>query len=201
MSKRLHHWILATAAAGVAVGACAQGAPDDSHGGDGNGWREHAHRDDGNRDDGNRNDSDRDEAGRGHHGEPGWHRHGPGMGGAGFAHLYRGLNLTPDQRLKMRTIILSARLQRLQQAGAHKAERVDRTALLNPGDPNYGAAVQAAKKSAADRIQRMSDLKVQLYNVLTPEQKSELSKRIGEWKARMAQRDAGSTGQPAPAAR
>jgi len=64
--------------------------------------------------------------------------------------------------------------------------------LMNPGDPNYAAAVQAAKKRAADRIQRVSDLKLQLYNVLTPDQKSQLSRSIANWKAK---------GQPAPANR
>jgi Spy/CpxP family protein refolding chaperone len=77
----------------------------------------------------------------------------------------------------------------------------DRLALMNPGDPNYAAAVQSAKKRAADRIQHMSDLKQQLYNVLTAEQKSEVQKRIAAWKTRMAQREDGSKGPPAPANR
>jgi Spy/CpxP family protein refolding chaperone len=122
------------------------------------------------------------------------------LGAAGMA--FRGLNLTPEQRLKMHTIVMTAKLSMLQQAGAHKPGGAgDRAALLNPGDPNYKAAVEAAKKRAADRIQHMSDLKLQLYNVLTPEQKSELTKHISECKTRMAQRTEGSKGPPAPAAR
>jgi Spy/CpxP family protein refolding chaperone len=74
-------------------------------------------------------------------------------------------------------------------------------ALANPGDPNYAAAVQAAKKRAADRIQRDSDLKLQLYNVLTPDQKTQWSKLVANWKARMAQRAEGPKGQPDPANR
>lgn len=80
-------------------------------------------------------------------------------------------------------------------------------ALMNPGDPKYAAAVEDAKKRAADRVQHMSDLKQQLYNVLTAEQKSEVQKRIASWKARMAQHEDpargpdGSKGPPAPANR
>jgi Spy/CpxP family protein refolding chaperone len=74
-------------------------------------------------------------------------------------------------------------------------------AMMNPGDPNYAAAVQAAKKRAADRIQRFSDLTLQLYNVLTPDQKAQLSKSKATWKARMAQHAQGPKGPPAPADR
>lgn len=102
----------------------------------------------------------------------------------------------------MRTIVAAARLQALQQEAARKpGDKPDMTTLMNPGDPNYGAAVQAAKKRAADRIQRISDLKLQLYNVLTPEQKSKFAAHITEWKARMAQRAEGPKGPPAPAVR
>lgn len=72
---------------------------------------------------------------------------------------------------------------------------------MNPGDPGYVAAVQAAKKRAADRIQRISDLKLQVYNVLTPDQKSQLSKSMANWKARMAQRADGARDHPGPANR
>ena len=127
------------------------------------------------------------------------------MGRAGMA--FRGLNLTPAQRQKMRIIIMTARLQRMQQAGTHQRGGAgDMAALVNPGDPNYNAAVQAAKKRAADRIQRMSDLRLQLYSVLTPEQKTELTRRVAGWKAKLAQRDEdprspSARDQPAPAAR
>jgi Spy/CpxP family protein refolding chaperone len=186
----MHQLILAVAAASVATFACAQGAPDDSRWDDGHaaGPPRHGHHE--------------GEWRGGRDGAEDWHQGGDRMGGPGLAHLFHGLNLTPDQRLKIHTLILSPRLQHLQQLAAHKpGESFDRSVLLNPGDPNYNAAVQAAKKDAADRVQRMSDLKVQLYNVLTPEQKAELTKHIGEWKARMAQREGGARDLPGPAAR
>lgn len=123
-------------------------------------------------------------------------------GGPVLARVFHGLNLTPEQRQKMRTIVMTAHQQMAQQTAARKPGGAnDLAALINPGDPNYNAAVQAAKKRAADRIQHMSELKLQLYNVLTPEQKTELTKRVAAWKASMAQRAEGPRGQPAPAAR
>jgi Spy/CpxP family protein refolding chaperone len=132
---------------------------------------------------------------------------GGGMeGGRGFM-LARGLNLTDAQRQQIHTILENARQNAMKEMkdgkpGDGKAGGMpDRLALMNPGDPNYAAAVQSAKKRAADRIQHMSDLKQQLYNVLTAEQKSEVQKRIASWKTRVAQREEGSKGPPAPANR
>jgi periplasmic protein CpxP/Spy len=132
---------------------------------------------------------------------------GPGMmGGPGLARVYHSLNLTDTQKQQMRTIVSNARAQFAAQhdgkGGANgKGGAPDMMALANPGDPKYAEAVQAAKKRAADRIQHMSDLKLQLYNVLTPDQKAQLSKKMAEWKARMAQHTEGAKGPPAPANR
>ena len=84
--------------------------------------------------------------------------------------IFRDLNLTPEQHQKIRIIVMSARLEAMKQAGTHKPD--DMAAFMNPGDPNYKAAVEAAKKRATDRIQRMSDVQQQIYSVLTPEQKN-----------------------------
>jgi Spy/CpxP family protein refolding chaperone len=204
MTNRVRQLILALAITGIAAGAWAQAAPDTAPAGAGpdgppHGWH-HGDRGPG------ASPQERDERGGHDWGDGGdgydhhhRHHHGPGLA------AFHELNLTPEQRLKMRTIILSARLARLQamqQAGAHKPGGApDMAALMNPGDPNYNAAVQAAKKRAADRIQRMSDLKLQLYNVLTPEQKTELTRHIAAWQARLAQRGGDAKAPPAPAAR
>ena len=124
------------------------------------------------------------------------------MGHHALARAFHDLDLTPEQRLKMRTIVAAAHLQALQQEAARKpGDAPDMAALMNPGDPNYASAVQAAKKRAADHIQRISDLKLQLYNVLTPEQKTKFAAHIAASKARMAQRAEDPKGPPAPAAR
>jgi Spy/CpxP family protein refolding chaperone len=120
------------------------------------------------------------------------------MGGMGLLRSFHELNLSAAQQQQLHTILSNARAQAETKRPGGAS---DMMALANPGDPNYAAAVQAAKKRAADRIQKASDLKLQLYNVLTPDQKTQLSKRMADWKARMAQRADGPKGQPAPANR
>jgi len=132
---------------------------------------------------------------------------GGGMeGGRGFM-LAQGLNLTDAQKQQIHTILENAHQNAMKEMKDGKpgdgkvGPMPDRLALMNPGDPNYAAAVQSAKKRAADRIQHRSDLKQQIYNVLTAEQKSEVQKRIASWKTRMAQREDGSRGPLSPANR
>src|SRR5579871_3236827 len=83
----------------------------------------------------------------GHDGGGGWmpgrHHHGGPFAEPGWE--FHALDLTPEQRRRMQIIVLNARLQVLQQPSG-TAGRDDWSALLNPGDPNYGAAVQEAKK-------------------------------------------------------
>src|ERR1019366_3185574 len=120
------------------------------------------------------------------------------QGGQGLLRSFHELNLRAQQQQQLHSILSNAREQfATQQPGGAP----DMMVLANPGDPNYAAAVQAAKKRAADRIQRDSDLKLQLYNVLTPDQKTQWSKLVANWKARMAQRAEGPKGQPDPANR
>jgi Spy/CpxP family protein refolding chaperone len=208
MSNKLHQLILGVGLLGLAAVAWAQGGPDAGPHGDGNGeWghgeyhhRHHYHHH------------------HHHHRHHGWghgHREGHddwrgdrgGMeGGRGFM-LARGLDLTDAQKQQIHTILEIARQNAMKEMKDRKpgdgkaGAPSDRLALMNPGDPSYAAAVQNAKKRAADHIQHMSDLKQQLYNVLTAEQKSEVQKRIASWKTRMAQRDDGSRGPPSPANR
>jgi Spy/CpxP family protein refolding chaperone len=229
MSNRLHQLILALAASGLAAGAWAQaappGLPPDGSGGPPHAWHdgdqgEHrAHKQWGGED-----SRDGEWGGHRHHhhhrhhchhhhhhhggfghgwGEDGWGGGREHRGAMGLMGVYRGLNLTDAQQQQIHTILTNARQQAMKEHEAMKDKKPapDMAALANPGDPNYRAAVEAAKKRAADRIQHMSDLKLQIYNVLTAEQKSELTKRIAAWKTRMAQREDGAKGPPPPAGR
>ncbi|HEY6451218.1 MAG TPA: Spy/CpxP family protein refolding chaperone [Steroidobacteraceae bacterium] len=206
MSNKLHPLIVALALAGFAGSAFAQSAPDASQDGAGapnaqetQGGAQHMH---GPQD--MREGWDRD---RGRHCHDRWHHHHRHHGRlllAGF----RGLDLTDVQRQQMRDILAHARQQaagaRAGAAPGAAPRAAGMLALADPGDPGYAAAVQAAKKRAADRIQRLADLRQQLYNVLTPEQKKQLSKRVTDWKARLAQRAAAAKDakdRPAPAGR
>jgi Spy/CpxP family protein refolding chaperone len=60
--------------------------------------------------------------------------------------------------------------------------------LANPGDPGYTDAVEAAKTNAQDLVQRRSDLHVQIYAVLTPEQQAKLPAVLANMEAKMQQR-------------
>src|SRR5579863_6863216 len=174
MSNRLHQLILAVAITGIAGAALAQNAPDSGGAGPGGPPAMHPHpmhmdgRGDGDRDGDGRWGEDRD--GDHHHHHHHWRHHQHWGAGMGLLRSFHELNLTPAQQQQLHGILSTAR----QQFESQRASGApDMAAMMNPGDPNYGAAVQAAKKRAADRIQRMSDLKLQLYNVLTPDQKAQ----------------------------
>jgi len=209
MSNKLHQLILGVGLLGLAAGAWAQGGPDAGPHGDGNGdWghgeyhhRHHHHHHHHHHGWGHGGDHD------GWRGDRGGDHGGGGMEGGRGLMLARGLNLTDAQKQQIHTILSTARQNAMKEMkdgkpGDGKAGPMsDQLALMNPGDPNYAAAVQSAKKRAADRIQHMSDLHQQIYNVLTADQKSEVQKRIAAWKTRLAQREDGSKGPPAPANR
>ncbi|MGH8207010.1 MAG: Spy/CpxP family protein refolding chaperone [Steroidobacteraceae bacterium] len=127
----------------------------------------------------------------------GFHRFGPGRASAGGSGMLdrpllgalRRLDLTTDQRQKVRTILMNARQQATQRRrGAGNAP--DFTALLNPGDPNHARAVQAARDRAAQRIEVASATQQNLYNVLTPQQKTQLTQHFAQMRTRMQQRRA-----------
>ncbi len=222
MANRLHQLVLALALTGLAGAALAQTGPD-SAGSDSNappgGAHQHAWQDRGQGGGhgqwGDEGRGDREgggwhrhhhhhhhhhHRGHGHWGRGGWGRHGHDggmMGGPGLMRRFRGLDLTPAQREQVHTILSSAREQH---AKMRPAGGPDMMALANPGDPNYATAVQAAKKRAADRIQAGSDLQLKLYNILTPQQKAQLTKSLAERKAKMeqwkTQRAKGANGAP-----
>jgi periplasmic protein CpxP/Spy len=121
------------------------------------------------------------------------HRPGGGMmGGLPLLRSFHALNLTDAQKHQVHDLLSKAHEQFATKRPP--GPPADMLALVNPGDPGYAKAVQAAKARAADRIQHRSDLNQQLYGVLTADQKTQLTKMLATWKARMAQRGAGPTG-------
>jgi Spy/CpxP family protein refolding chaperone len=126
---------------------------------------------------------------------------GPGgpAGGLALLRSFHALNLTEAQQTQVHGILAKAQQTRQAAMQAMRANGPgNMAALANPGDPNYAAAVQAAKKRATDRIQQASDLHQQLYGVLTAEQKSQLSKMIADRRARLAQWSDRAKGQSSP---
>jgi Spy/CpxP family protein refolding chaperone len=100
-----------------------------------------------------------------------------------FLHAIHQLNLTAEQQSTIHGYLDTAR----QQVNASAAARMNTDVLANPGDPNYVAAVAAAKVTAANRIQQRSDLQVQIYGLLTPEQQAKLPQVLADMKAQHAQ--------------
>jgi Spy/CpxP family protein refolding chaperone len=103
-----------------------------------------------------------------------------------FLHAIHQLNLTADQQTTINGFMDAAR-KRIKSDTVSQSN-VD--ALSNPGDPNYKAAVSAAKTLAANRIQQRSDLEVQIYGALTAEQQAKLPKVLADMKAQHAQHHA-----------
>ena len=119
-----------------------------------------------------------------------WHgRHGGGMLLGMTLRATRQLNLTAEQKASIKSILENARAQ-MRAAHASGQPPVDMAVLANPGDPNYATALQSAKTLAANRIQSESELQGQIYNVLTAEQKAQLSAVLASMKAEAAQRRA-----------
>lgn len=103
--------------------------------------------------------------------------------GGGLMRAARELNLTDAQQQAIRDLVKNARQQRTRSS-------LDITVIGDPGNPNYAAAIETAKTQAAQRIQAASDLQHQIYNVLTPAQKTQLPTVLADIKARMAARRA-----------
>lgn len=96
-----------------------------------------------------------------------------------FMRALKQLNLTSDQQQSIHTLVAAARSAQASQAGAQL-----RTQLENPGDSGYAAAVQEAMQRASNRVQALSDLQVQIYNVLTADQKAQLPTVLAQLQAR-----------------
>jgi hypothetical protein len=104
-----------------------------------------------------------------HHGE--FRRLGEGRFVSTLLRATRQLNLTPDQKSNIQSILKSARSGL--RTGAH-GTRPGITVVGNPGDPGFATAVQDAETAATNRIQKESALAGQIYAQLTNAQQQQL---------------------------
>ncbi|HVO48476.1 MAG TPA: Spy/CpxP family protein refolding chaperone [Steroidobacteraceae bacterium] len=111
------------------------------------------------------------------------HRHGGMLVGTLLRAAHQ-LNLTADQQTQIKGILSAVRNQHASTPAA------DMTVLGNPGDPNYAAALEVARSQASSRLQREIELQGQIYNVLTPEQKTKLPQVLAAMKTKAEQRRA-----------
>lgn len=104
-----------------------------------------------------------------------------------LARLIQKLDLTDAQRQSVRSLLESAEPQRQALRERHRdAFKAGLTTL--PDDPNYPALIQQRKELAAASIQQRADLNVQLYALLTPEQKAQIPELVEKMKERAKHR-------------
>ena len=99
-----------------------------------------------------------------------------------FLRVVHRLDLTDAQRAQIKEIIARSDAQAKEDWSQHKGEM---SGLMNPGDPNYAGAVKAAQDAAVARIQKHSQDNLDIYNLLTAEQKAKLPQVIEQMKQRM----------------
>jgi Spy/CpxP family protein refolding chaperone len=92
------------------------------------------------------------------------------------------LDLSDAQRQSIHSIMESSHSQEKEAFTNRKNEF---SALMNPGDPNFGTAVKAAEAAAVAGIEQRSQIATQIYNLLTPDQQKKLPEVLANMKDHM----------------
>ena len=116
-----------------------------------------------------------------HHGHRGFEQQG-------MHKLMRKLDLSDQQREQVRDIMKKSRPQ-FQTLRTQMRDNQRRLMDINPDDPNYAAVVaqvsQANGQVMTQMIQARSQLRADMYKVLSPEQKQKLQAMQQKWQERM----------------
>jgi protein CpxP len=123
--------------------------------------------------------------GRGKHGAGGW-----GMRGGGF---FRGLNLTEDQKTKLKQIRESFAERNKPIREELRAKRQELRQANQGGTFNESLATQKLTEMASLQAKMMGEqvkLHQEMLSVLTPEQKTQLEQQKAQFKARRGERRA-----------
>jgi protein CpxP len=114
-----------------------------------------------------------------------------------FKHVLQQVNLTPEQQTQIKAIFAQAR-PNMQTLRANLRSNHEALAATSPNDPNYPALLATEKANGMARIQAASDLKTQIYAVLTPAQQAQIPAILAADRAardaRMAARRAQNAG-------
>ena len=127
--------------------------------------------------------------GWGHKGDKGGRRGGFGRRGGMNGMMFRGVNLTEDQKAKMKTISESfrARTQSLHQE--LRAKRQELHQASQGATFNESLAVQKLQESATLQAKLMGEqfrMRQEMLAVLTAEQKAQIEQKRAEFKAKRA---------------
>jgi periplasmic protein CpxP/Spy len=104
-------------------------------------------------------------------GPQGWHRHGEG-------HLLAKLNLSPEQKAQVKTIMTNAGPQ---MKSIHQEMHANSLKLrqMQPTDPNYANVVaevsQANGTLHSQMISQMAEVRASVFKILTPAQQTQLA--------------------------
>lgn len=112
---------------------------------------------------------------------PGGHDHHGGP----FQHILNQLDLTADQKTQVKSILTQAHTQMHQQREAARASHEAFLAAA-PTAADYPALLATEKANAAAMIQSMSDVKAQIYAILTPAQQAKIPALISAEQAAWA---------------
>ncbi len=135
-------------------------------------------------------------SGHGWHGQRGHHGHGQ-------MRMLDKLDLSDAQKANIKQIVST---ERTQNEAPREALRQQRLAFesMTPSDAGYQAAAtklaQAEGQSTQARVQRMANLRAQIYAVLTPEQQAQAATFRQQAQERRAQWKQFKTEHPQPAA-
>ncbi len=124
----------------------------------------------------------------------------PGHHGWGPWRIYSKLNLTAEQKASIKAIYTAAKPQMQSLHATMQANHLKMT-QTTPDDPNYANVVAEVAQSnatlASERTTQSSQIKAQIYALLTPAQKTQLATLEAEWAANPHQ---GRWGHHAPPA-
>jgi Spy/CpxP family protein refolding chaperone len=111
--------------------------------------------------------------------------------------VLRQLNLTPEQQIQIKAIFTQARPQ-MQALRTSLRSNHEALTATSPNDPSYPALLAAEKANGITRIQAASDLKTQIYAVLTPAQQAQIPAILAADRAARDARIAARRAQNAP---
>jgi len=131
------------------------------------------------------------------HGHGSMHEHEMMAGGAGmeFMHALHELDLGDAQREQVHALM---RTEHERMGASMESPPADFVALGNPGDPKHGAALEAAKQRAVERVQHFADIEQKVYALLTPAQQAKLPALLADMQKHLQERHAGHDGHDAP---
>ena len=131
--------------------------------------------------------------GQRHGGHKGWGDKGRGWGGTGGGRMggmmFAGINLTDDQKAKMKEIGQSFRESTKSLHEQLRAKRQELRQASEGGTFNEALATQKLQESAGLQAKLMGEqfrMRQQMLSVLTPEQKTQLEQKRAEFKAKRA---------------